>query len=107
MNIKSKIINYTFENNTIDLYKENYNDEGKFYLYILEVIDNSHPFVRFSFKITIFIILIIYFFLFLFLLDNKTEKKILKYILRKIEKIVFFNKIFKLIKIYSIIYYYD
>ena len=51
MNIKSKIINYTFENNTIDLYKENYNDEGKFYLYILEVIDNSHPFVRFSFKL--------------------------------------------------------
>ena len=106
MKIKSKIIKYTYENSIKEINEENLNYKKNFDLYIEEVIDNSHALVKFSFKLTINLLIFTYLILFLFLLNKKKEEKVFKFILRKIEKFFFFNKTLKLIKIYSIIYYY-
>ncbi len=106
MKIKSKIIICVYENNINGITDEKLDIKKNFDLYIENVINNSHPLIRTSYNIVIYFFIFMYFGLLIFLLENKKGKKILKFLLKKTEKIVFFSKVFKLIKVYSIIYYY-
>jgi hypothetical protein len=106
MKIKSKIIICAYENNINGITDQKLDIKKNFDLYIENVINNSYPLIRLSYNIVIYLLVFTYFTLLLFLFDKKKEKKIIKFLLKKIEKIIFFNKVFKLIKVYSIVYYY-
>ena len=107
MNIKKKIINYIFELNTSRMNKKENKNDNNFYEYISEVIENSHFTVKLFYKLIIFKITIIYLILFIFLLNEKNQKMVLKLILKTFEKLFLVKNIFKLLKVYSIMYYYD
>ena len=106
MKIISKIIICAYENNISGIKDQKLDIRKNFDLYIKNVINNSHPLIKFSYKIVIYIMVFMYLTLLLFLFSKKKQKKILKFLLKKIEKIFFFNKVLKLIKVYSVIYYY-
>ena len=106
MKIKSKIIICAYENNINGITDQKLDIKKNFDLYIENVINNSYPLIRLSYNIVIYLLVFTYFTLLLFLFFKKKEKKIIKFLLKKIEKIIFFNKVFKLIKVYSIVYYY-
>ena len=106
MKIKSKIIICAYENSISGITDQKSDIKKNFDLYIENVISNSHPLIKFSYNIVIYMLVFVNLTLLLFLLDEKKEKKILKFLLKKIEKIFFVNKVFKLIKVYSVIYYY-
>ena len=106
MKIKSKIIICAYENNINGITDQKLDIKKNFDLYIENVINNSYPLIRLSYNIVIYLLVFTYFSLLLFLFDKKKEKKIIKFLMKKIEKIIFFNKVFKLIKVYSIVYYY-
>ena len=106
MKIKSKIILCAYENNINGINDQKLVIKKDFDLYIENVINNSYPLIRFSYNIVIYLLIFIYLSFLIFLFNKKKEKKIIKFLIKKIENIIFFNKVFKLIKVYSIIYYY-
>ena len=106
MKLEEKIINCAYEINIENLSNKNYTEKNNFYDYIIEVIKNSHFSVKVLFWILITKIRLIYLISFIFMLNNNNEKKFIKLILNLLKKFFLLNNIYKLLKIYSVIYFY-
>lgn len=107
MKIKKKIINDIYELNTLTLIKKKTQNETSFYAYISDVIRNSHFTVKLLYEVVIYKIIFIYLILFIFLLGKKKQRLVLKFVLKIFGKFYLIKNIFKLLRVYSIMYYYE
>lgn len=107
MKIRKKIINHIYELNTLTLIKKKTQNETNFYAYISDVIRNSHFTVKLLYEVVIYKIIFIYLIFFIFLLNKKNQQLVLKLVLKTFEKFYLIKNIFKLLRVYSIMYYYE
>lgn len=106
MNAKRNIIECIFEINT-DKLEINKKKIENFYDFISDIVKNSHFFLKLSYKLIIYQLLFINFLLLILFLNKKYKKFILKKIIKIFEKFFLYKNTFKLLRIYSLIYFYE
>ena len=104
---EEKIVRSLYKKNIEFLNSRGVEKNNNFYIFFKSIIDSTHILIKIAYKILIFFLIFFFFINKILFISKKLEFNLFGYLINFLNKIYFFKEILKLIKTYSIIYFYD